>query len=345
MKRILWLTAVLVATASPAAWCDPAGASAKLARYGADATQVTVSGLSSGAYLAVQYAVAYSSKIKGVGVFAGGPYRCVGGVFGPTVVQCMSGDPRAQASVEKADALASAGLIDDTAHLKSMRAYVAWGELDQQVGPAVAQATFRFFAHYNKAGATLAVFPGLAHGIPVERGAGVACGVTQAPYVNDCGADGAARMLDWLYRVRTPVAAPPAREAIAFDQTEFVPLWRRSAASMDELGYVYVPQRCERGRTRCRVHVALHGCHQGVEETRAFVERTGYRGWADRNAAIVLFPQAIKSTPGPLTWWGAMNPEGCWDWWGYSGSDYAQRSGVQIEAIRAMVERVTGKPQ
>jgi hypothetical protein len=40
--------------------------------------------------------------------------------------------------------------------------------------------------------------------------------------------------------------------------------------------------------------------------------------------------------------WRPLNPEGCWDWWGYSGADYAVRSGVQIQAIAAMIERLEG---
>ena len=35
-----------------------------------------------------------------------------------------------------------------------------------------------------------------------------------------------------------------------------------------------------------------------------------------------------------------LNPEGCWDWWGYSGADYTVRSGVQIQAIAAMIGRL-----
>jgi hypothetical protein len=25
-----------------------------------------------------------------------------------------------------------------------------------------------------------------------------------------------------------------------------------------------------------------------------------------------------------------MNPQACWDWWGYSGNDYDSRQGVQL---------------
>jgi hypothetical protein len=37
------------------------------------------------------------------------------------------------------------------------------------------------------------------------------------------------------------------------------------------------------------------------------------------------------------------NPRGCWDWWGYTGTDYATKTGVQIVAIVAMVERLGQK--
>ncbi|MFD1971870.1 hypothetical protein ACFSJ1_22785 [Trinickia caryophylli] len=44
----------------------------------ADAKQVTVSGLSSGAFMAGQFGVAYSASIAGVGIVAGGPFYCAG---------------------------------------------------------------------------------------------------------------------------------------------------------------------------------------------------------------------------------------------------------------------------
>ena len=43
-----------------------------------DKTQTTVSGLSSGGFMANQLGYAYSSSFKGVAVFAGGPYMCAG---------------------------------------------------------------------------------------------------------------------------------------------------------------------------------------------------------------------------------------------------------------------------
>ncbi len=53
-------------------------APAQLAAYGADPKQTTVSGLSSGAFMAVQLQVAYSGSIVGSGAVAGGPSYCAG---------------------------------------------------------------------------------------------------------------------------------------------------------------------------------------------------------------------------------------------------------------------------
>ena len=48
----------------------------KLLSYNIDVSKITVSGLSSGGFFAVQFHVAYSKIIQGVGVIAGGPFWC-----------------------------------------------------------------------------------------------------------------------------------------------------------------------------------------------------------------------------------------------------------------------------
>jgi len=51
----------------------------------------------------------------------------------------------------------------------------------------------------------------------------------------------------------------------------------------------------------------------------------------------VLFPQVEPS-------FQPLNPNGCWDWWGYTGLDYATKSGTQIRAVKAMLDRLGQKP-
>lgn len=47
-----------------------------LPAFNADIKETSVSGLSSGGFMAVQFDVAYSSILKGAGIIAGGPYFC-----------------------------------------------------------------------------------------------------------------------------------------------------------------------------------------------------------------------------------------------------------------------------
>jgi hypothetical protein len=62
----LWLVSAVLVTL---ALCRNADAAI-------DPALVTLSGLSSGAFAAVQFSVAFSSSLRGVGVVAGGPYWC-----------------------------------------------------------------------------------------------------------------------------------------------------------------------------------------------------------------------------------------------------------------------------
>jgi poly(3-hydroxybutyrate) depolymerase len=317
-----------------------AAAAERLPALQAAAERLTVSGLSSGAYMAVQLAVAHSARVGGVGVFAGGPYYCVG--INPVRAEsvCMQGSPSAGASIKDAERLATLQLIDSTRNLHGMRAWLLAGEADQRVRIPVVRANHEFFAHYNAAGAQLRVQPGLGHGLPTPT-TGVACDASDSPFLNRCGVDLVGDMLSALHPGAAERAGAKGR-LLQFDQSEFVPTWRRwwSMTSLDANGYVFVPAQCEQG-VRCRLHVALHGCRQGVAAVgEAFVRDAGYNEWAAAHDTIVLYPQARASEPTPFAWWQPFNPNGCWDWWGYTGTDYAVKSGVQIKAIMAIVDRL-----
>ena len=49
-----------------------------LPAYDADLTQTSVSGLSSGGFMAAQFEVAFSKSLVGAGIVAGGPFYCAG---------------------------------------------------------------------------------------------------------------------------------------------------------------------------------------------------------------------------------------------------------------------------
>ena len=60
---------------------------------------------------------------------------------------------------------------------------------------------------------------------------------------------------------------------------------------------------------------------------------TGYNRWAASNNIVVLYPQT-EASPG--------NPNGCWDFWGYTGQDYYSRDGKQMAAVKTMIDRLLG---
>jgi hypothetical protein len=75
--RKLWQWApVFFALASGAA-AQPAPAT--LPAYDVGPAETSVSGLSSGGYMAVQFDVAHSATLRGAGIVAGGPYYCAQG--------------------------------------------------------------------------------------------------------------------------------------------------------------------------------------------------------------------------------------------------------------------------
>ncbi|MDR3323541.1 MAG: PHB depolymerase family esterase, partial [Zoogloeaceae bacterium] len=105
-----WQNSATAETHSPAPSSLPA--------LKADAKNVTVSGLSSGAFMAVQFHVAHSSVVRGVGVLAGGPYYCAQGSAGWAIPSCMSPNlfmplPNLEKLLREVRTQAAAKRIDD----------------------------------------------------------------------------------------------------------------------------------------------------------------------------------------------------------------------------------------
>ncbi len=127
-------------------------------------------------------------------------------------------------------------------------------------------------------------------------------------------------ILGWIYGPLTPASAAPQGNFVVFDQDPFCD----PGDGFADEGVVYVPLACQT-EPGCRVHIALHGCHQSRETVGdAFVKDAGFAEMADTNRLVILFPQAKAIT--------GINPEGCWDWWGYTGLDYLGKEAPQIKA-------------
>src|SRR5215831_4565115 len=136
-------TALCIAPGLAAVAAPPLGS------YNADIKESSISGISSGAFMAVQFGVAWSSIVKGVGVIAGGPFYCAQGTatdavlgnLGPELTAtgpCMKGPPPdLEPLFEKTDEWARRGDIDDPRNIVHQRIYIFAGYNDSIVNPEV----------------------------------------------------------------------------------------------------------------------------------------------------------------------------------------------------------------
>ena len=296
-----------------------------------DRSQVTVSGLSSGGYMATQLHVAWSSLFRGAGVVAAGPYYCAQGIAALATTRCLTRDtaPPVDSLVATARQWAAAGLIDATSNLAASKVWLFAGANDTVLVPALDADLKRFYEAFVQPGNIVmrADVPA-EHGMPTDD-FGSACGHRGLPFINDCDVDGAGELLRHLVGPLAPRNdGSLAGRFVEFDQHEFI----AAGLGLATKGWLFVPQGC--ATSPCRLHVVLHGCGQNVDSLGdVYLLRTGYNRWADSNRIVVLYPQTSNE---------ALNA--CWDWWGYTGADYAQRSGPQVGAIVAMVERLAGTP-
>ena len=120
-----------------------ASAAVNLPALNIDKTQTTVSGLSSGGFMAVQLHVAYSATFKkGAGIVAGGPFYCAEGSVVNATGRCMASPAGIPTStlVSTTNNWASQGLIDPVSNLQSSKVYMFSGTLDDVVKPGVMDA-------------------------------------------------------------------------------------------------------------------------------------------------------------------------------------------------------------
>ena len=357
------VAAIVLAAALPLNATSLEAADLTLAEIGQtlaiDPAQVSVSGVSSGGFMAHQFHVAYAASVIGAGVIAGGPYDCAGersllSWFDPTglfaslhVCSALNplglflGPPDVKRALARMRSEAEAGRIDDPAHLVRDRAYLFSGANDRKVpGPVVASLE-QFYRAVMAPGAVYFEQHSAANHAMITEDFGNPCAADGHPFVNDCDLSAAAALLQQIYGPE-PLKPPASATApvLRFDQSPFFEA-ADSSVSMHASGHVYVPEVCRHG-TRCRLHVAFHGCRQSEDEIGdAFYGRSGYNAVAENNAIVVLYPQ-VKAWADSWLFQYRQNPRGCWDWWGYSGPDYARKSGKQMRAVAAMIAALTG---
>jgi poly(3-hydroxybutyrate) depolymerase len=152
--------------------------------------------------------------------------------------------------------------------------------------------------------------------------------------------------------------------------------------SVADYGYLAASSFCLNHPEQCAVHVALHGCEmsdsfdsvfdkmysdsvkKGYLKMRTeqesfpmsplpyleqrtirygalrFALDSGYLDYVEANKLIVLFPQTwITEDNYPL------NPKGCWDWYGWTGRQYATNQGAEPRWLMAWIQNIRQNPK
>lgn len=297
-------------------------AEAQLADSSPRAT-ATVSGVSSGGYMAVQTHIALADKVAGAGIVAGGPYHCAAGSVSHALGRCLSGDNLDVAPlITFTHEAAASGRIAATENLQDARVWLFHSGMDQVVGRKVVAALSSYYLEFLPADQIKVVDNiDAAHGWPTLD-SGSECLTIGGDFINACNFDTAGTMLKHLYVNLNPrVPGPASADMTEIDLSAYV----EAGIGMSDTAFIFVPRECRQRDAGCRLHVAFHGCRQGREfiDDR-FVKSAGYNEWAEQNRIVVIYPQVESST---------FNPQGCWDWWGYTGAQYDQKSGKQIAVI------------
>ena len=312
--------------------------------------QTSVSGISSGAYMAGQFQIAHSKSVVGAAIIAGGPYGCAESAFadmmpGPgtaflnlskAINGCMLnalmpfGVPNTELLAGKAKRLAEQGRIDPIDGVRGDRVYLFSGTEDHTVVPPIVRTAVEFYERLGVPRDAIKFVESLPAGHAfITEDQGQACDITGRPFVVHCDYDQAGELLAHIYGKLQPRSGYASGTYRMFDQSPFTR--GLDDPGLSDQGVVYVPHDCaENGG--CRVHIAFHGCAQNRATVgESFVHDTGFARWADTNRLIVLFPQTATMP---------LNPQGCWDWWGYTGHDYLTRDAPQIIAVMRMLTRL-----
>jgi len=307
-----------------------------------DRTRLGSLGLSAGAAMSVQFHVAHSSFISRVAAIAGAPYYCARGNQSRSLQTCrhVPEDVGVDRLAEYMREFVGKGWIDHTDNLKNARVWLFGGLKDSVRDANVVGKSMELYLKFLSESTHIE----FVDHVPAQHGwptggvytYGLDCGKLGAPHILKCEYDGSGRIVQFLFFENDPWSPPvnaSALNLIPFSQQLYVPGQHDpSIYSLDDTGFVYVPTACNNRATMCKLTIVFHGCKQGIDTIDTiFMEHIGLNEWAEANNIVVLYPQ-VKSTE--------LTDTGCWDWFGYTGANYATKLAPQIITARAMMDAI-----
>lgn len=298
----------------------------------------TISGISAGACMAVQFQYAWSSLVKGAAIVAAAPYLCAGGTLAGAEA-CLHAPTIEAPTVfyAGAETSAAANWIDPLNNLQNSTIFLFSGTADTVVPQPNMDNVALMYTFAGAGDRITKFFNYSAEHAWVTSKYGNNCSFLGDPYINNCGIDFAGKFLEQTFKdLNVPFHNQMGRlntsNFFSFDQTQF-----GADPTLNSLGayaYAYIPSACQSGKNQCHLHVNLHGCQQDfLNAGTEYLYQTELNEWAESNNIVILYPQAIANL---------VNPMGCFDWWGYAGETYALKTGPQISAIRSMIQYFGG---
>ena len=279
-----------------------------------DNKNITVSGLSAGAFMAVQYHVAHSSSVSGAGVIAGGVYHCANGKLETALTDCMA-DPLlislTRAYLYTSD-MESSSLIDASSNLGHSKVWLYSGTADTVVKQGGMKKLASYYGHYMESSRIQSVFNISSEHCWPTVDYGNACSKLGSPFISRCDYDASSHMMEWIMDggLAPPKQHNPA-SLVSFDISAFLPSGVSAAqAELMSEAYAYVPSACKSGSSSspCHLHINFHGCEQSAKTLGTqYMDNIGLLDVAEANNIVVIFPQVSGSV-------SSGNPDDCFNW-------------------------------
>ncbi len=296
---------------------------------------------------------------------------------------CMKNPARAVMPVDAMAEFEKQNLINPLVSIRNQKILLYQGQNDSVVNPQMAEKLSEFYLQNGVSPQSLMQItrPG-GHNFPTDKVGLNSCATEKTPYVSSCNFNLAEKILAHLTGIkelkRTEIkASTELLKVVSQDRSGLT-----RPRSLAPYGYLAASEKCLKNPDSCHLHVALHGCEMSdaydatfdsryVKAARAgyyqmrtkansfqlsplpyieqkkngmaglkFAQASGYLDYVEANDLMVLFPQTdITELNYPL------NPKGCWDWYGWTGADYATNRGVEPTWLMAWIQDIRKAPQ
>lgn len=328
----------------------------------AGSLSIAVMGQGSGANMAHQMHVAFSSEIGGAGLVGASPYGCSNHNYFTMMNRCMYGmeSINTEALAFGAKQQAGSQRADWTKNLAWSKVFQVEATSDAMVATGImTNATRDVYTNLGVPSASITTESVAApHGwITNESPEGYSvceCESTDPLCtVFDCDYSTTEKVVNNLWPELTKNSTPDTSlsQNYRFNQDTFCG-WVRweekcvDTIGMSQYGYIYIPTKCH--SEKCNLLVHFHGCGQQLVTSSYedgiytdgsdtfkqanFMHTTEVTKVADEYGFMVLFPQIDAYNM------AFKNDYSCWDWWGYSGAHYHTSVGVQMLSVKYMID-------